>query len=437
MISAISAKSTTKPPSKTPSGAVTPTATPTAPRPTAPPTPLSARTAVKNWESIGDLEWPSVTSSITARAVAKSIEVFRVPDNRTDVLLFVSGRSVAGPVHFLALGSSGDWIRVAIPLRPNGTVGWVRRSEVLLIENSYRMVIELSSNHLTVFDNNKAIIEASVAAGTGGTPTPTGLFFLKELVPQNPGGALGPYAFGLSGYSDVLTSFAGGEGTIGVHGTNSPGKLGTNVSHGCVRVDNASIVKIAKLLPLGTPVEIVEQQRDAPTIEQRKISSWAFEQVVAVAPVAASPASPIAPAAASPAPAPPIPTTIASAADASAVVTTAAARPPEQVKVLVVNGSGVNRSAARVQAFLVPSRYVLPVPADGAKTTYKDFVYYNEGYEADARELAAKLGLLATPNEPVVGPAAVDMVKPPIPEFNVIVMVGKGLAERFKNQKLT
>lgn len=255
---------------------------PTAPLATVPSKPLSARTPVKNWESIIDTDWPSSEGSITARAQARTIEVYRRPGDRDGVLAFIAGRSVAGAVHFLALGRSGDWVRVAIPLRPNGTVGWVRRSDVLLIENPYRVVIELSTNRLSVYEGSKRLFEAAVASGTGGTPTPTGLFFLKELVPQNPGGSLGPYAFGLSGYSDVLTNFNGGEGVIGIHGTNTPGKLGTSVSHGCVRVDNVNIAMMAKNLPLGTPVEIVRTLPGAPPDGVRNSTLWAFSSGVSV-----------------------------------------------------------------------------------------------------------------------------------------------------------
>jgi L,D-transpeptidase catalytic domain len=55
----------------------------------------------------------------------------------------------------------------------------------------------------------------------------------------------------------VLSNFGGGEGVIGIHGTNAPGKLGSNVSHGCVRVSNDVILRLSKTLPLGTPVEII------------------------------------------------------------------------------------------------------------------------------------------------------------------------------------
>ena len=80
---------------------------------------------------------------------------------------------------------------------------------------------------------------------------------LHELLQQaNPSGAYGPYAFGLSAYSNVLYSFGGGPGQIGLQGTNEPGALGTNVSHGCIRISNSGISRLARILPLGTPVQI-------------------------------------------------------------------------------------------------------------------------------------------------------------------------------------
>ena len=57
----------------------------------------------------------------------------------------------------------------------------------------------------------------------GRRPTPIGVFYTKELLqPPNPNTAYGAYAYGLSGYSNVLTDFAGGDGVVGIHGTNDP-----------------------------------------------------------------------------------------------------------------------------------------------------------------------------------------------------------------------
>src|SRR4051812_11679181 len=99
---------------------------------------------------------------------------------------------------------------------------------------------------------------AKVGLGTSTTPTPGGVFFTEELLrPTDPGGAYGPYAYGLSGYSRVLNEFMGGDGQLGIHGTNDPSSLGRSVSHGCIRVSNATITTLAKMLPIGVPVQIV------------------------------------------------------------------------------------------------------------------------------------------------------------------------------------
>jgi lipoprotein-anchoring transpeptidase ErfK/SrfK len=96
-----------------------------------------------------------------------------------------------------------------------------------------------------------------VAIGTGATPTPLGRFYIIELLqPPDPTGPYGPFAFGLSGFSETLTSFAGGDGVIGIHGTNDPVALGTDVSHGCIRMANDVIETLAGVIPLGTPVAI-------------------------------------------------------------------------------------------------------------------------------------------------------------------------------------
>jgi lipoprotein-anchoring transpeptidase ErfK/SrfK len=103
------------------------------------------------------------------------------------------------------------------------------------------------------------VLRAPVGVGTTDTPTPGGRYYLKELLqPPTPDGPYGPYAYGLSGFSNVLTSFAGGEGVIGIHGTDAPDLVGTDVSNGCLRLANDVVVRLVEEvgLPLGTPVVI-------------------------------------------------------------------------------------------------------------------------------------------------------------------------------------
>ncbi|HEX5247818.1 MAG TPA: L,D-transpeptidase [Gaiellaceae bacterium] len=104
---------------------------------------------------------------------------------------------------------------------------------------------------------SRVVARFPAAVGRSVLPTPTGRHYIVELLRQpDPNGAYGPFAFGLSAYSHVLYSFGGGPGQIGIHGTNEPASIGHSVSHGCVRIPNRDIVRLAYTLPLGTPVTI-------------------------------------------------------------------------------------------------------------------------------------------------------------------------------------
>ena len=212
------------------------------------------------------------------------------PEEFSPALSMKKGKSAFGTIAFLALGRRGDYIRVLLPLRPNGSVGWVKASDVTLDRLQYRIVIEVDRNMLTVEGNDGVIVSTKVALGTNNTPTPTGLFYVREIVPQaNPNGGLGPVALGLSGLSEELRSFAGGFGRVAIHGTNAPGKLGGDVSHGCVRMDNPNITKLAKLLPLGTPVEILRTRSDQKSDADRLASAWINQTIIAPADLSSLP----------------------------------------------------------------------------------------------------------------------------------------------------
>lgn len=162
------------------------------------------------------------------------------------------------PQVFLVQGRRGDWVKVLLPIRPNGSVGWVRAGDVTLTEVRYHIRVELAAHRITVFVRNAAVYQGTIADGEAATPTPTGRYYLRVLMKApDPNTVYGPYAYGLSSHSDVLTSFAGADGEIGIHGNNDVTALGRSVTHGCIRMDNDEISRLAGILPLGTPVEIV------------------------------------------------------------------------------------------------------------------------------------------------------------------------------------
>jgi lipoprotein-anchoring transpeptidase ErfK/SrfK len=195
--------------------------------------------------------------AIVAEARVPAVAVYRTPHAKRPVMTLRNPNAHGARLVFLVKSRRAGWERVYLPMRPNGSTGWIRDRQVDLAANPYRVTVSLHARHLTVTKAGRKFLSAPVGVGKSVTKTPTGTYFVVELLEQtNPSGVYGPFAFGLSAYSNVLYSFGGGPGQIGLHGTNEPGALGSDVSHGCIRVANTTITRLARVLPLGTPVII-------------------------------------------------------------------------------------------------------------------------------------------------------------------------------------
>ncbi len=200
------------------------------------------------------------TKTMVAAALSRFVNVYDSPTAKKPSVKMDNRKNFSGRNVFLVIGK-GDpgWLKVLVPARPNGRTGWVKTSEVGVFEHDWAIVVSKSTFTLTVYKAGKVVQTEKVAVGQNKWPTPVGMFFIRELArPANPKGSYGAYAFGLSAYSNVLTQFGRGDGQIGIHGTNQPQALGTQASHGCVRVANEGITKMAKSLPQGVPVDIRE-----------------------------------------------------------------------------------------------------------------------------------------------------------------------------------
>ena len=148
------------------------------------------------------------------------------------------------------------WLRIRIPMRPNGRTGWVRRSALgPLYRVRTRLVVRRGLMRATLYRSGRRIWRSPIGVGAPGTPTPAGRFWIREkLSVGSPDGIYGPLAFGTGAYS-VLSEWPGG-GVIGIHGTNQPQLIPGRPSHGCIRVPNAAILRLGRLMPIGTPVRI-------------------------------------------------------------------------------------------------------------------------------------------------------------------------------------
>jgi lipoprotein-anchoring transpeptidase ErfK/SrfK len=200
---------------------------------------------------------PAEGISIVATAKGSHVDVYDGPGVAAASKSLANPQPSGAPLVFLVQATQGAWLHVLLPVRPNGSTGWIKTDDVTLTEHTFRIVIELSAHRITVYRGADIIDREPIGVGRRLTPTPGGLYYIKELLkPPDPNGPYGPYAYGLSGFSNVLTTFDGGDGVIGIHGTNDPSGLGHDVSHGCIRMSNAGISRLAAILPLGVPVEI-------------------------------------------------------------------------------------------------------------------------------------------------------------------------------------
>jgi len=148
------------------------------------------------------------------------------------------------------------WYRVQLPLKPNGVTGFVRASSVWVRRVRTRILIDVSARKLSFFRGGKRILTTAVAVGSPATPTPTGRYYVNQLlIPADSSGPFGPGAIGISAFSNVLTGWTQG-GPIAIHGTNQPWSIGHAVSNGCVRVPNAVLRRLFAAALAGTPVTI-------------------------------------------------------------------------------------------------------------------------------------------------------------------------------------
>lgn len=149
------------------------------------------------------------------------------------------------------------WVQVRLPLRPAGQIGWVPQRTLGAPQTVHTyLVVSTERTTLTLYKNGKVIFFTRVGTGKPSTPTPHGHFYIRDRLDGFPADSeYGPIAFGTSALSNVETDWPGG-GVIGIHGTNEPSLIPGHPSHGCIRLPNWEIVKLAKLLPIGTPLTI-------------------------------------------------------------------------------------------------------------------------------------------------------------------------------------
>lgn len=193
--------------------------------------------------------WAKVRVATVARAA---------PRRDAAVVARLAARTPEGTTNLvLALSRMEDsrgrlWVRV----RPAGTTGWVRREAL----GGYgvvrtRLVVDRRALRATLLREGRPVFRAAVGIGAPDAPTPRGEFYIRNKLTDYRSPFYGPVAFGTSARSPTLTDWPAG-GFVGIHGTNQPSLIPGRVSHGCIRLRNADIRRLARLMPVGTPLTI-------------------------------------------------------------------------------------------------------------------------------------------------------------------------------------
>ena len=85
--------------------------------------------------------------------------------------------------------------------------------------------IDIPQKSLTLYEGTEVKKRYAVATGTGDTPSPIGTFQITSR-----------FAGDLGGFGTRFLGLNVPWGQFGIHGTNKPGSIGSNASHGCIRM---------------------------------------------------------------------------------------------------------------------------------------------------------------------------------------------------------
>jgi lipoprotein-anchoring transpeptidase ErfK/SrfK len=153
-----------------------------------------------------------------------------------------------------------DWVRVQLPIRPNGTTGWVPRRSLRLTGTQVRFEVHLGSRRLEIWRGSRRVASWPAGIGRAGTPTPVGRFAIQDAVVTLGAwrGIYGDFTVALTAHSPTLRTFMGGPALIGIHGTGSGGaaRIGRPSSNGCLVLGARALAQAARYAMPGTPVII-------------------------------------------------------------------------------------------------------------------------------------------------------------------------------------
>lgn len=149
------------------------------------------------------------------------------------------------------------WTEVRLPVPPHDRTAWVPTEDLSALQTVNTWLrIDRERFRATLIRDRRPIFRARIGVGLPQWPTPTGQFVVEQrITPTETDSIYGALAFGTSAHSNVLTDWPN-QGQVGIHGTNEPWLIPGRISHGCIRLRNRDILRLDRLMPVGTPITI-------------------------------------------------------------------------------------------------------------------------------------------------------------------------------------
>jgi lipoprotein-anchoring transpeptidase ErfK/SrfK len=203
---------------------------------------------------------PAVPASTELATVLATAPGYDAPGGRTVGAVpanWYERRSVL-PV----IATRPGWVRVRLAQRPDGSTAWLPASDVRLSSTPYRIVVDLATTKLALYDDGRLVFSAPAGVGSPDDPTPTGEFFVAfDEPPPQPNPGYGPFILVTSDHSRSISDWEdSGDAVIGIHGPlgedSQIGTTGARISHGCIRLHDQTLEQLAKV-PAGTPIDVI------------------------------------------------------------------------------------------------------------------------------------------------------------------------------------
>ena len=135
------------------------------------------------------------------------------------------------------------------------------------LAKKYPVVLTVDRSHfrITLYRKLKKVVSYPIAVGVAGLNTPVGRYNIVNKainpawsVPNSPwaGSLAGQVIPGGIASNPLKARWLGIADGVGVHGTSDRGSIGSNASHGCIRMLVEDVIKLYERVPVGTPIFI-------------------------------------------------------------------------------------------------------------------------------------------------------------------------------------